>query len=125
MSKKKERNRANLEVYAQQSIRCAVCYWRKYRPGRHCELHHIVGRRGSDPHHHRNLILVCSECHYGYHSGGQKTLSLGQILRAKEDEDGEVDILFLSSLMGRKGLKEDPCDLPDWAMKERETNEGR
>jgi hypothetical protein len=125
MSKQKERNRANLEVYAQQSIRCAVCYWRKFRPGRRCELHHIVGRRGKDPHHHRNLILVCNECHYGYHSGGSKSLTLGQILQAKEDEDGEVDIGFLASLMGRVGLREDKCPLPDWAHREREANEKR
>lgn len=125
MSKQKERNRANLEVYALTSIRCAVCWWRKGRGGRRCELHHIVGRRGHDPHHHRNLIMVCDQCHYGYHSGGQKTLTLGQILRAKEDEDGEVDIPFLAKLMGRRGLREDPIDLPQWALEERERNAGK
>jgi hypothetical protein len=125
MSKKKDRNRSNLEVYAFNSVRCAVCWWRKFRPGKRCELHHIVGRRGHDPHHHRNLIMVCNECHYGYHSGGQKSLSLGQILRAKEDEDGEVDIPFLAKLMGRVGLREDPTDLPQWALEERKINEGK
>lgn len=125
MSKQKERNRKMLEAYAIQSLRCAVCWWRKFRPGRRCELHHIVGRRGKDPHHHRNIVMVCNECHYGYHSGGQKSLSLGHILQAKQDEDGEVDIPFLASLCGKVGLREDPTALPEWAMKEREENAGR
>ena len=114
-----------LEAYAIQSERCAVCWWRKYRPGRRLELHHIVGRRGRDPHHHRNLILVCEECHRGYHDGGKKSLSLGHILRAKEQEDGEVDVEFLAGLMGRKGLRDDPTDLPEWVAEERRSNTGR
>lgn len=122
MSKKSERYRQHLEAYALSSVRCAVCWWRKYRPGRRCELHHIVGRRGQDCHHHRNLILVCNECHYGYHSGGQKSLTIGQILRAKEDEDGELDLPFLAKLIGRVGLREDPTDLPQWALDERKIN---
>lgn len=86
------------------------------------ELHHIVGRRGIDYHHPRNLICVCDECHLGYHSGGQKTLNLGHILRAKEDEDGEVDLEFLAGLMRRVGLREDPQPLPRWVLEERELN---
>jgi dolichyl-phosphate-mannose--protein O-mannosyl transferase len=69
--------------------------------------------------------MVCNECHYGYHSGGSKSLTLGQILQAKEDEDGEVDIPFLASLMGRVGLREDKKPLPDWAIQEREINAKR
>lgn len=115
-----------LETYALQSERCAVCYYRKYRPGRNMELHHIVGRRGGiDCHHHRNLIMVCNECHYGFHSGGQKSLSLGHILQAKLEEDGEVDVPFLAKLMGRVGLREDPTALPSWAIEERERNAGK
>ena len=125
MSKKTDRVMRMMEAYAIQSTRCAVCWWRKYRPGRRLELHHIVGRRGVEPHHHRNLILVCDQCHYGYHSGGQKTLSLGQILQAKLDEDGEVDLEFLAKLIGRVGLKEDPLTLPAWALEEREINAKR
>ena len=125
-AKKRERIKSMLEAYAIQSSRCAVCWWRKYRPGRNLELHHIVGRRGGiDCHHHRNLVMVCNECHYGFHSGGQKSLSLGQILQAKEDEDGEVDVSFLAKLMGRVGLREDPAPLPDWAQIERQQNAKR
>jgi hypothetical protein len=122
MSKKRDRTRQQLEVYATQSCRCAVCWWRKGRPGRRLEIHHIVGRRGLDYHHHRNLILCCEQCHYGYHSGGAKTLTLGQILQAKEDEDGEVDLEFLAKLMSRAGLREDPAPLPGWALEERIIN---
>lgn len=122
MSKQKERSMRMLEAYALQCTRCAVCWWRKYKPGRRCELHHIVGRRGKDPHHHRNILMVCDQCHYGYHSGGQKALTLGQILKAKEEEDGEVDIPFLASLCGKVGLREDPAPLPGWALNERESN---
>jgi len=126
MSKKRDRIRAMLEAYAIQSERCAVCYYRKYRAGRNMELHHIVGRRGGiDCHHHRNLIMVCNECHYGFHSGGQKSLSLGHILQAKLEEDGELDVPFLAKLLGRVGLREDPIPLPSWAIEERERNAGK
>lgn len=114
-----------LGVYAEQSVRCAVCYWRKYRPGRDCHLHHIVGRRGKNPHHHRNIVMVCDLCHLGYHSGGQRSLSLGQILQAKLEEDGEVDITFLAGLCGKVGLRDDPSALPAWATDERISNAGK
>ena len=86
------------------------------------ELHHIVGRRGIDYHHHRNLLMVCHLCHEGYHSGGARSLSLGHVLQAKQDEDGEVDLEFLARLMSRVGLREDPLPLPEWALKERQVN---
>lgn len=89
------------------------------------ELHHIVGRRGLAHHHPRNLILVCDQCHYGYHSGGAKSLDLGHILKAKHDEDGEVDLKFLASLMGRVGLREDPKPFPGWVNIERTKNANR
>ena len=89
------------------------------------ELHHIVGRRGIEQHHHRNLICVCNECHYGYHSGGSRSLDLGHILTAKLDEDGELDIPFLAKLMSRAGLREDPKPLPDWTKEERDANAKR
>jgi len=125
MSKKKDRTRQHLEVYATQCCRCAVCWWRKGRYGRRLELHHIVGRRGLDCHHHRNLICVCDACHYGYHSGGSKSLDLGHILQAKLDEDGELDVTFLAKLMNRVGLREDPKPLPEWAIEERDANAKR
>ena len=84
-----------------------------------------MGRRGLDCHHHRNLICVCDACHYGYHSGGSKSLDLGHILQAKLDEDGELDVTFLAKLMNRVGLREDPKPLPEWAIEERDANAKR
>lgn len=49
-------------------------------------------------------------------------MTIGQILRAKEDEDGELDLPFLAKLIGRVGLREDPTDLPQWALDERKIN---
>lgn len=122
VGRKKDRARQHMEVYAAQCMRCAVCWWRRGRAGRRLELHHIVGRRGLDYHHHRNLIAVCNECHGGYHSGGSRSLSLGQILTAKEQEDGEVDLEFLAGLLRRVGLREDPAPLPAWVEQERAVN---
>ena len=112
-----------LEDYAFSHDRCAVCHYRKYRPGRRMEIHHIQGRRGKDPHDHRGLILLCNECHYGFHSGGKKNLDICQIITAKQEEDGEVDIEYLAGLRHRRALPCDPQPLPSWAIKEREDND--
>jgi len=113
-----------MACYAQLCERCAVCWHPKWKITgvKRCELHHIVGRRGRSPHNHRNLLMVCSECHYGYHSGGQRSLTLGQILQAKLEEDDDLDLPFLASLCGKKGLREDPQPLPQWAIDERARN---
>lgn len=78
-----------------------------------------------DAHDHRNLCLLCRDCHEGFHAGGKKNLTLGNILFAKKEEDGEemLDLSFLAWLLGRVGLKEDPTPLPEWAIEERERNE--
>ncbi len=114
-----------LAQYAESHNRCAVCWWRKYRPGRRMELHHIQGRRGPTPHDPRGLILLCADCHYGFHSGGSRSLDVCQIMQAKREEDGAVDIEYLASMRGRKGMPCDPQPLPEWAMQERIENDGR
>jgi hypothetical protein len=115
-----------LEDYAFSHDRCAVCHARKYAVGSRLELHHIVGRRGGDRcHDARNLILICGRDHMGYHSGGKRSLTLGQVLTAKRDEDGEVDVDFLASLLRRKALRDDPMPLPQWALEERVDNAPR
>ena len=121
----KSKARQLLEEFAFASTRCAVCWLRKYSPGKTHEIHHIVGRRGGSPHDHRNLVLLCRECHYGFHSGGKRALSLGQVLAAKQQEAGEVDVEFLAGLMGRKGLREDWLPLPKWVEDERSNNSAR
>jgi hypothetical protein len=110
--------------YAESHDRCAVCWWRKYRPGKRLELHHIAHRNGTNPHDHRNLVLLCADDHYGYHFGGKRCLTLGQILTAKKEEDGEVDMAFLASLRGRKSLLTSCEHLPSWALDERKENDG-
>jgi len=110
--------------YAESHDRCAVCWWRKFRPGRRLELHHIMHRRGANPHDHRNLILLCADDHRGYHDGGKRNLSMGQVLTAKQDEDGHVDVEFLASLRGQKALLASCECLPQWALDERKANDG-
>ena len=66
--------------------------------------------------------MLCARDHDRYHSDLQVPLSLGQILQAKQDEDGEVDLVFLSSLLGRRGLRESLLPLPGWAIEERVSN---
>lgn len=106
--------------------RCAVCWVPKFSKGVTHEVHHIVGRRGGERCHDvRNLLLVCRDCHFGFHSGGKRSLTLGNMLTAKFQEDGEVDVEFLAGLMGRKGLREDPTPLPEWVEDERVRNAPR
>lgn len=127
MSKKRQRIDRQLEAYAFLAERCAICFWPKYVKGwrRDCCLHHLVGRRGLDCHDHRNLLMVCTTCHEIYHGQASvkgKDLTLGHMLEAKRQEDGEVDIPFLAKLMRRVGLREDPMPLPGWVLREREEN---
>jgi hypothetical protein len=114
---------ADLSEYAESHDRCAVCHWRKFRPGKRLELHHIQGRRGENPHDHRNLILLCSDCHFGYHSGGKRnSIDMGVILEAKRQEDGEVDEPYLAGLRRRKAFPDLDRVIPDWAEAERIAN---
>jgi hypothetical protein len=127
-SKKSERIHRQLEAYALMSERCAVCYFPRHLKAyrREAQLHHLVGRRGGlDAHDHRNLICVCTRCHEDYHQGhSQRPLTLGHMLQAKLEEDGEemFDPVFLAKLLHRAGLKEDAAPLPQWVVEERERN---
>ncbi len=125
-SKRTESLKRRIGEYVFLCERCAVCWLRKFSPGSTHEVHHIVGRRGGERCHDvRNLLLVCRDCHFGFHSGGKRSLTLGHILSAKLQEDGEVDVEFLAGLMGRKGLKDDPTPLPEWVEVERRSNSAR
>jgi hypothetical protein len=112
----------SLAEYRLTHDRCAVCYSRGESWNDRLEIHHIVGRYkkelGND---HRNLLVLCCDCHAGYHSGGGCSLTLGNVLWAKREEDGEsgLDLTFLASLKNRVGLSEDPEDLPVWALEAR------
>jgi hypothetical protein len=89
------------------------------------EIHHLQGRRGENPHDQRNLLLLCNECHHGFHSGGQRNLDICQLLTAKHEADGFVDVEYLASLRHKKALPCDPQPLPDWALAERVDNAAR
>lgn len=38
---------------------CARCGWNEAT----CDIHHIAGRKINDPHNHKNLIILCPNCH--------------------------------------------------------------
>ena len=103
--------------YMAEHHRCAVCHDDGKASWNPIECHHIQGRRGRGEeswNDHRNLLAICRACHAGVHGDLGRSLSLGQILTAKREEDGEVDVPFLASLKGRVGLHEDEMSLPDW-----------
>lgn len=115
----------SLEEYRLTHDRCAVCYSKGRSWNDRLEIHHIIAGRhgGKDKHDERALVILCRDCHEGYHSGGGHSLSLGQILQAKLEADGSVDVSFLAGLRGRVGLREDPSPLPLWAEEARRDNQ--
>ena len=112
----------SLAEYRLSHDRCAVCHSKGKAWNDRLEIHHIVGRYkkelGND---HRNLLVLCRDCHAGVHGDLGRSLTLGQVLTAKRDEDGEegLDITFLASLKNRVGLSQDPKDIPVWANEAR------
>lgn len=113
--------RNDLADYATSHDRCAVCHARHW-----LEIHHISGRRGKNPDDHRNLIRLCRDCHTGYHSGGKrKDVDIGAILRAKQDEDGDVDEDYLAGLRRRKSFPNSDRQIPKWAKEERTRHRGQ
>ena len=120
MSKKRDKNDTRLLEYRMAHDQCAVCYSRGKSWNDKLEIHHIVGRyRDYDD--ERNLLVLCRDCHTGYHSGGSCSLSLGHILQAKH-ELLELDLAFLASLRARAALSEDCEPLPKWAEQARIDN---
>ena len=113
-----------LAEYRIEHDRCAVCY-SKGEVWNPLEIHHVVSRgyRKDLTNDRRNLLVLCRDCHFGFHSGGGRNLDLGHVLMAKQ-ELGELDLAFLALLRNRTGLKEDPKELPVWAMEERLDNGG-
>lgn len=122
-------DRKLLGEYAEGHMRCAICHYRKYRPGRHMELHHIVGRYGKAKHDHRNLIMLCNTCHWAVHNRVPPPfdgLSNCHVLAAKQEEDPDLfDPEFLASLRRKKHLGYDPEPIPDAYLEERVHNEER
>lgn len=121
----KEEGKKLLASYAETHDRCAICHWRKYRPGRHMELHHIVGRFGATPHDHRGLVMLCNTCHWAVHNRVPPPfdgLANCHVLTAKEEEDG-LDLEYLAGCRRRKWLGYDPEPIPEAYMDERSEND--
>jgi hypothetical protein len=128
MSSKTDRIVRRVKEYVDLCERCFVCWWGKHIKSweRTLEVHHICGRgRGMDYWDARNLGLICRRCHSDHHQGhSERPLPLSVVLLCKEQEDGEVDLAFLSKLRNRAALKEDPAtELPQWIVEERAKNE--
>lgn len=126
MARSKAKDRQLLADYAESHDRCAVCHFRKYRPGRNMELHHIVGRYGKTPHDHRNLVMLCNTCHWALHNHVPPpfdTLEACHILTAKQEEDEEVDLEFLAGCRRRKHLGYEPEPIPKAYLEERFHND--
>lgn len=107
--------------------RCAVCHWPASRPGRHLELHHIVGGSGrKDLPCGSNWLCLCGRCHHAVHDRlpGYGELPKGAILQAKEDEDGAIDATKLASLKHRKALPYDQSPIPDQFLADRRRRGG-
>ena len=122
-------DKRRLGDYAESHDRCAICHYRKYRPGRNMELHHIVGRYGKERHDHRNLIMLCNTCHWAVHNRVPPPfdgLSNCHVLAAKREEDpDQFDPAFLASLRRKKHLGYDPEDIPEAYIDERTHNDKR
>lgn len=105
---------------------CAVCHWPSDRRGRWMELHHIVGgpaRKDVV----ENWISLCARCHHAVHNKLPEYGSIprGSILTAKEEVDGEVDVVKLASLQRRKGLSYEKEPIPEKFLKDRRQNGGK
>ncbi len=127
MARKPEDKRL-LEEYAFSHDRCALCWYRKYRPGRRMELHHLNGRHGKQCHDHRNLIMLCNTCHWGLHNRVPPPfdgLEPAHLLTAKKEEDGECDVEFIASLRRKKHLGYEPKTIPQAYLDERIENDKR
>jgi hypothetical protein len=121
-----EQARRLLASYAESHDRCAICHFRKYRPGRRMEIHHIVGRFGPTPHNHRGLVMLCNTCHHAVHNRVPPPfdgLKNAHVLTAKEEEDGEVDLVYLAGCRRKKHLGYDPEPIPKAYLDERSEND--
>lgn len=65
-------SRTRLKIIRRLALSCAACGWDQEV----CDLHHIHGRGGEDPHRHSNLIYLCPNCHRLAHA---KKLSLREV----------------------------------------------
>ena len=111
-----------METYGRQ---CAVCHWPSDRKGRWMELHHIVGGRGRKDI-TENWIPLCCRCHHACHNTLPEygELPKGAILRAKAELDG-CNPEVLASLLHKKSLSYEECDIPEKFLQDRRKTGGK
>ena len=58
-------SRTMSKVLSRLNIGCSNCGWNEGS----CDIHHIKGRKIKNPHNHKNLCLLCPNCHRLVHEG--------------------------------------------------------
>lgn len=52
-------SRTITKILKRMDVGCTRCGWNEST----CDIHHINGRKIEDPHNHKNLIILCPNCH--------------------------------------------------------------
>lgn len=52
------------KILKRMNVGCSRCGWKEAT----CDIHHINGRKVDDPHNHKNLIILCPNCHRIVHN---------------------------------------------------------
>lgn len=72
-------SRTKEKILLRLGLSCFNCGW----DAGVCDIHHIRGRGGPDPHNHKNLTYLCPNCHRLVHSGkidGTKMTTLADVI---------------------------------------------
>jgi hypothetical protein len=51
--------RTMTKIFKRMNLGCSICEWKDGT----CDVHHILGRKIPDPHHHSNLTYLCPNHH--------------------------------------------------------------
>jgi len=51
--------RTACKIIKRMKLPCSRCSWNEST----CDIHHINGRKINDPHNHKNLCILCPNCH--------------------------------------------------------------
>lgn len=51
--------RTRLKIIRRLNLKCSQCGWNEDV----CDIHHINGKKIHDPHNHKNLCILCPNCH--------------------------------------------------------------
>ena len=70
-------SRTKIKILERLNVSCFKCGWNEDI----CDIHHINGRKIPDCHNHKNLTILCPNCH---RLAGNKRISLENILTIEE-----------------------------------------